>query len=91
MSQHIAPLSLYDGGGYNDIDRVAALALRMPLLALLCGMPLEDRGPWLSALAAGIVQGATEDLLEGIEVDHDSDAYAAGRRISLLLLEEGHA
>jgi hypothetical protein len=91
MPQQIPPLSTYDGGGYDDTDRVAALALRAPLLALLYGMPAPARGPWLAALAAGFLQGATEDLLEGVEVDRQSDAYAAGRRISLLLLEEGHA
>lgn len=91
MSQDIAPLDLYDGGGYEGADRAAALALRAPLLALLYWMPPEDRGPWLAALAAGILQGATEDLLQGVEVDRQSDAYAAGRRMSLLLSEEGHA
>lgn len=91
MPHQIPPLSTYNSGGYDDTDRVAALALRAPLLALLYGMPHEDRGPWLAALAAGVLQGATEDLLQGAEVDRQSSAYAAGRRMSLLLLEEGHA
>lgn len=92
MPQYIPPLSTYKGGGYDDTDRAAALALRAPLLALLHGMPAAERGPWLAALAAGFLQGAAEDhLLEGVEVDRQSDAYAAGRRMSLLLMEEGHA
>lgn len=91
MRRDIAPLSSYNSAGCDDSDRAAALALRAPLLALLYGMPIAERGPWLAALAAGILQGATEDLLQGVEVDRQSDAYAAGRRITLLLSEEGHA
>lgn len=92
MPQHIPTLSAYSGSGYDDTDRMAALALHAPLLALLHAMPTADRGPWLAALAAGFLQGAEEDhLLQGVEIDRQSDAYAAGRRMSLLLMEEGHA
>jgi hypothetical protein len=87
MPRDIRPLSSYSGGGYDDIDRAAALALRAPLLALLHGMPAPDRAPWLANLTAGLLSGA----VDGQEVDRQSDAYKTGWRMSLLLTEEGHA
>ncbi|HEY6114645.1 MAG TPA: hypothetical protein VI172_01690 [Candidatus Dormibacteraeota bacterium] len=85
MPNRIQPLTAYDSDAYIDIDRAAALALRMPLLTQLHTVPLPDRTAWLTSLAAGLTDGL------GTGVERNTDAYALGQRIALLLIEEGHA
>ncbi|MFF7643983.1 hypothetical protein [Streptomyces canus] len=87
VPQRIPPLTSYDGPGYSDTDRSAALVLRTPLLPLLYGMPPADRAPWLAALLEGLQQGVTQ----GVEIDRTAEAYSIGQRMALLLTEEGHA
>ena len=85
MTNHITPLTAYNSDAYIDIDRTAALALRTPLITQLLTVPPANRTAWLTSLAAGITDGL------GPSADRDTDAYALGQRIALLLIEEGHA
>lgn len=84
---NINPIDTYNSDAYLDIDRAAATALRLPLIAQLATLPPEDRAPWLINLAHGITDG----LGQGADIDPAGDAYRLGQRIALLLVEEGNA
>ncbi|MFH8405476.1 hypothetical protein ACH4FX_11980 [Streptomyces sp. NPDC018019] len=83
----IAPLASYQNPAYCDLDRSAAEALRLPLLALLLGRPASERAEWLATLVAGFSDGL--EYREG--VNRESDTYWVGHRMALLIVEEGHA
>jgi hypothetical protein len=86
MPNIIESIATYNTDGYSDLDRAAALALRLPLLAQLYGIPAADRMGWLLSLIHGIADGS-----QNASLDRDVDAYQLGQRMSLLLTEEGHA
>lgn len=71
--------------GYSDADRAAAALLRDPLLEALQAVPLPDRAQWLADLVGGLHKGVTN----GVVPDPGSSAHEIGRRMSLLLTEEG--
>lgn len=83
----ILDTAVYEGDGYNDVDRAAAALLRAPLLTALQAVPLPDRAQWLADLIGGFHKGATDGLVP----DPNSSAHEIGWRMSLLLTEEGHA
>jgi hypothetical protein len=87
MPSPIPALSIYNDGGYSDTDRIAALALRTPLLMLLHTVPPDERAQWLASLVEGLRYGVTQ----GVEPDRSSAAYKVGQRMALMITEEGHA
>jgi len=78
-------IGVYDSTAYTDLDRAAAMTLRLPLLVETLSRPAESRRGWLVGLTRGLADG----LKQGVE--ESADAYLIGQRIALLLIEEGHA
>ncbi|MEC4016050.1 hypothetical protein [Streptomyces sp. H27-D2] len=87
MPDAIDPVTTYQSAGHSVLDLAAESALRLPLLENLLMMPPADRHAWLASL----IEGLHDSIAQDGEIERRPDAYAIGRRMTLLLKEQGHA